>query len=339
MVTLYDLANTILQDLMTVYYDDDNAQFDDIIRFLNGESDKYNSIFNSYDSLKTINHNSVKRVIMLIIFSYAYLVNLYNVRIDLDSENSQKYLDYLESIDAKEIIDMFACHSPEIKTFYEDCSNYLTNTYIYRYCCWANAFAERKQDVILKLNPFALLEYQDIDLGDGFVETEVCIQLFDDLYNKAVEEAAADPELVDNDEEIFSRLVIDYFREAVDNHFNGNTFQINQFYSLIFSNIYENITLNSTQKRQRKKYKTLIKKMEEYSISDLISLFMESYQLAIDVIDIFIMYNNNLEKEELINRRIKFLKKGNQQKLAEINPFYERDNEVLKRHKKNSSNS
>ena len=35
MVTLYDLANTILQDLMTVYYDDDNAQFDDIIRFLN----------------------------------------------------------------------------------------------------------------------------------------------------------------------------------------------------------------------------------------------------------------------------------------------------------------
>lgn len=86
MVTLYDLANTILQDLMTVYYDDDNAQFDDIIRFLNGESDKYNSIFNSYDSLKTINHNSVKRVIMLIIFSYAYLVNLYNVRMNLDSK-------------------------------------------------------------------------------------------------------------------------------------------------------------------------------------------------------------------------------------------------------------
>ena len=54
---------------------------------------------------------------MLNIFSYAYLVNLYNVRIDLDSENSEKYLNILESLNSQEIIDMFSCFSPEIKIF------------------------------------------------------------------------------------------------------------------------------------------------------------------------------------------------------------------------------
>ena len=55
---------------------------------------------------------------MLNIFSYAYLVNLYNVRIDLDSENSEKYLNILESLNPQEIIDMFSCFSPEIKNFF-----------------------------------------------------------------------------------------------------------------------------------------------------------------------------------------------------------------------------
>lgn len=337
MVSLYDLSCLILKDIM-IAYDVSNEQLDDVISFLNDKNDKFNEILKSYDILKEEDYHVIKRVIMLTIISYAYLVNLYNVRIDIDAENSQKYVDYLESLSAKEIVDMFACHSPEIKTFYGDSANYVNNSYIYRYCCWANALSEGKEFMVLKLNPFTLLECQDINLGDGFVETEVCIQLFDDLYCKALEMALMDSEAAVTESLEFSKIIVDYFREGVDNHFNGDVSQINCFYSLIFSNIYENIIINSNTKKQRRKFKTLIQKIEECSTADLMTLFMDSYQFAIEIIDSFITFNDNLEKDDLIKRRLEFMKKGNSQKLAEINPFYARDVEVLKKIKKKSSN-
>ena len=68
------------------------------------------------------------------------------------------------------------------------------------------------------------------------------------------------------------------------------------------------------------------------------TLFMDNYQFAIEIIDSFITFNDNLEKDDLIKRRLEFMKKGDSQKLAEINPFYARDVEVLKKIKKKSSN-
>lgn len=338
MVTIYDLANLVLSDIMNIYYES-GQDFDNVIKYLNGDSTQFDNIFDSYGELSQINRDSVKKVIMLNIFSYAYLVNLYNFSIDLDSDSCEKYLSVLESLNPQEIFDMFASFSPEVKIFYEDASEYLTNTYIFRYCCWENLFREGHKKTLFKINPFAILEYKDTKLEDGFIETEVYIQLFDDLYNKAVEQASIDPELLDEDDaDRFDQLVIEHFLSIVDKHFNSDSTQIEYFFSTIFSNIYENITLNvKTNKKQRKKYSSLIAKFEEYSINDLIIMFMENYSFAIDVIDIFLTYNSYLEKGELINRRISFLKKGNAEKLAELNPFYNNDIKVLERHKEKGS--
>lgn len=340
MVTIYDLANSALQDILNVFNSSDDTTFNDIVDFLNGRNNKFSGILESYALTTSCDQNMLKKVIMLNLFSYAYLVNLYNVQIDLNSDNSLIYQEYLESLDPKEIINMFSCHSPEIKSFFEDCSSYLTSSYIYRYCCWANMFREGKKSVLFKINPFATLEYQDNQLDEGFVETEVYIQLFDDLHNKAIENSSKDPEVNDDTAtEEFDRILIDNFIQIIDEHFNGNFDEISNFYSVIFSNIFENITLNiKANKKQRKKFASLIEKFEEYSLSDLITLFAENYQFAIDIIDLFLMYNTSLEKQELINRRLEFLRKGNREKLAELNPYYESDNQVLKRLKEKSSN-
>ena len=95
MVSLYDLSCLILKDIM-IAYDVSSEQLDDVISFLNDKNDKFNEILKSYDILKEEDYHVIKRVIMLTIISYAYLVNLYNVRIDIDAENSKKYVDYLE---------------------------------------------------------------------------------------------------------------------------------------------------------------------------------------------------------------------------------------------------
>ena len=338
MVTIYDLANLVLNDILTIYCNS-NDDFSEVIKYLNGTSTKFDNIFDSYGAFSKEDKDTIKKVIMLNIFSYAYLVNLYNIRIDLDSENSEKYLNILESLNPQEIIDMFSCFSPEIKIFFEDASGYLSNTYIFKYCCWQNLFAEGKKYLLFKMNPFAMLEQNDLDLGDGFVETEVNIQTFDDLYEKALENAALDPELgEENDPDEFDALVIEHFIELINNHFSFDKEKIEAFFATIFSNIYENITLNiKINKKQRKKYSSLISKFEEYSIDDLIKLFENNYGFAIDVIDIFLTYNSYLEKGELINRRIDFLKRGNIKMLASLNPFYEEDKIVLKRHKEKGS--
>lgn len=338
MVTIYEVANLVLNDIMNIYCKGNN-DFSEVIKYLNGNSNRFDKVFDSYGETVKNNKNTIRRVIMLNIFSYAYLVNLYKIKIDLDSDACEKYLSILESLDPSEIFDMFACFSPEVKIFYEDASEYLTNTYIFKYCCWQTLFVERKKATLFKINPFSIMEQNDLDLGDGFIETEANIQTFDNLYEKALEKASLDPELnEDDDPDKFDALVIEHLIELINEYFGNNEKQKEAFFATIFSNIYENITLNiKINKKQRKKYESLLTKFEEYTISDFINMFESNYSFAIDIIDIFITYNSYLEKGELISRRIEFLTKGNSQKLAELNPFYEQDNAVLKRQKEKGS--
>ena len=338
MVTVYDLAKLILNDILNIYSSSED-DFSEIIKYLNGNSTKYDNVFDSYGNYSNQDKSLVKKVIMLNIFSYAYLVNLYNVRIGLDSETSEKFLDVLNQLNYHEIIDMFDCFSPEIKAFFEDSSKYLTNTYIFKFCCWQNLLAQGKKSQLFKLNPFAFFEQDDISLGDGFVETEVNIQTFDNLYEKALEKASLDPELGEEDDlDNFDILLIEHFNELVHSHFKEDLPKIESFFASIFSNIYENVSLNiKINPKQRKKYKSLMTKFEEYSISDLINMFENSYSFAIDIIDIFFTYNSFLEKGELINRRLDFLKKGNTQMLEQLNPFYEEEKSILKRLKEKGS--
>ena len=334
MVSLYDVAECILKDIIIV----NNWHYEDIVEYLNCENNKFDNIFNTYSIAREIDYDVLKRIMMFNIFMYAYLVNLYNVKIGLDTSNSQNFVNYIEALNYKEIVALFACHSPEIKIIFEDCLCYISGSYIFRYCCWMNAYAQGRQSSILKLNPFALLEMQDADLGDGFVESEVYIQLFEDLYNKALEEAAVNAEYEEDDEE-FSKLLVHCLQNKIKDHFNDDIGKINDFCAFLLSSVYENITINlKNSKMLKKKYEAILSKYGEYELLELINLFMDSYHFAYDIINVFLTYNDGLEKEELINRRIIFMKKGNMKKLAEINPFYKNDVEVLKRHNKRSSN-
>ena len=342
MLNIYDLAYQILFDITNDFVVDDtrDTYFKVFLDFLTSDNTKLEKVFDRYKDWNNISRKSLKITMMLIVFSTSYLKNLYDVKRDVDYDDAIEEVEYLETLTVSDIIALFYEQDENIKRYLEDYLEYSSNSYIYRNACWQNLLMEQKAFQLLKINPVEILNYDDAYLGDGFKEMENVIQTLDDLYSKSLNEAYNDPEFA-TDEDIESVrqhddcLVMEKFYNNVWEHFAGNQAGIAEFYLLIFANVYEKTTISIPKKKSLKKKRArLLQLLEENSNEDLIAMFENNWQFAIEIIDTFISINDGLEKEELINRRLEFLKVGNIARLNEFNVYHQRDEIVLKRHKK-----
>ena len=118
--------------------------------------------------------------------------------------------------------------------------------------------------------------------------------------------------------------------------FQNNMSEIFQFYLMILGNVYENIAIASSNKAKRR-YKTLIKEMESLSPDELFNKFINEPNFALKIINLFLLYNNNLENGELITMHNKFIKLGKNNNLQKLNPYFARECQTLKRLKETSS--
>ena len=342
MLNIYDLAYQILFDITNDFVVDDtrDTYFKVFLDFLTNDNTKLEKVFDRYKDWNNISRKSLKITMMLIVFSTSYLKNLYDVKRDVDYDDAIEEVEYLETLTVSDIIALFYEQDENIKRYLEDYLEYSYNSYIYRNACWQNLLMQQKASQLLKINPVEILNYDDAYLGDGFKEMENVIQTLDDLYSKSLNEAYNDPEFA-TDEDIESVrqhddcLVMEKFYNNVWEHFAGNQAGIAEFYLLIFANVYEKTTISIPKKKSLKKKRArLLQLLEENSNEDLIAMFENNWQFAIEIIDTFISINDGLEKEELINRRLEFLKVGNIARLNEFNVYHQRDEIVLKRHKK-----
>lgn len=139
-----------------------------------------------------------------------------------------------------------------------------------------------------------ILETDTALLDKGFTQTELTIQLFYDLYDKALEESSEDTEYTEEeDENIFNKLIIKNFRRLISNHFKDNENEIANFYSMILGIVYENLILHTEKKKRYQKQRlNLIRKLEEYSPEDLICLLQTDDKFTSDIINLFISYND-----------------------------------------------
>lgn len=342
MLNIYDLAYQILFDITNDFVVDDtrDTYFKDFLDFLTSDNTKLEKVFDRYKDWNNISRKSLKITMMLIVFSTSYLKNLYDVKRDVDYDDAIEEVESLETLTVSDIIALFYEQDENIKRYLEDYLEYSSNSYIYRNACWQNLLMEQKASQLLKINPLEILNYDDAYLGDAFKEMENVIQILDDLYSKSLNEAYNDSEFA-TDEDIESVrqhddcLVMEKFYNNVWEHFAGNQAGIAEFYLLIFANVYEKTTITIPKKKSLKKKRArLLQLLEENSNEDLIAMFENNWQFAIEIIDTFISINDGLEKEELINRRLEFLKVGNITRLNEFNVYHQRDEIVLKRHKK-----
>ncbi len=307
--------------------------FPSLVEFLTTlDSDLDDLILKRTASLN-IDKNFFKAVMMLTFCSCAYLNSSYDVRREVNVEEAEMLRDYLECMAPQEIILLFFKNDFILEVLYESFYNYVNNTYIYRYCCWANIQNENKTKKLLNINPFVILETDTALLDKGFTQTELTIQLFYDLYDKALEESSEDTEYTEEeDENIFNKLIIKNFRRLISNHFKDNENEIANFYSMILGIVYENLILHTEKKKRYQKQRlNLIRKLEEYSPEDLICLLQTDDKFTSDIINLFISYNDFLEKSEFIARRRNFIKRGDSNKLKEFNPYFDEEVQLLKR--------
>ena len=100
-------------------------------------------------------------------------------------------------------------------------------------------------------------------------------------------------------------------------------------YATILSNVYENLTINI---KFYKHYQNVLDIFENNHGLDVISIFLNNKQFAERIIELFLMFNEDIDKEDLFNRRFKFLQSKNSNILEELNPYYDEEQQILKRY-------
>lgn len=335
-----DIAYEALLAVIDFSLDNKESVSDNLIKFVTDET-YLADIITEAQAVWKFDIRQVKVVSMLMLFEFAYLLNLYDAKRQVNEDLSLEMLEKLEGLNSSDIVSLFSEDSDLIVSTLEDAAAYLDNTYVFRYCCWANLVAEHKQEILFRINPFAILEEEDCVLGDGFKEMEATIQLFNNFYDRALEKQTIKYNLEEADGELSNNesLVSDFWK-IVAEYFQENTAAIYEFYSLVFANVYEYmVTYKPTSKKEIFQVKSICEELEKTPLSTLISRFLNDYEFALKIIDSFLSINDLLEKDVLVNRRQEFIESGKDpQKLKKFNPYYQHDEQVLKRLKNNSSN-
>lgn len=319
---IYDIAYEVSLVLYNAYL---SLGYEEVVDFfLSSDS----QLEGALDPFGDINRDYIKKVMILIMFSNAYLINLYDIKRDVEPEYSKSIVDGLESLTSKEVLMHFFDSPMDFANIFNDSYEYLYNTYIFKYFCWDNLIKSGKKEILYRINPFAVFEVEDNDLGDGFIQTERTIQLLDDLYVKALVS-------VDNNatDEEHSMRVINQFKKLLLEYFANNEKGLYDFCTVLLGNVYENLYVAGLPKESS----ALILVLESSSVPSLVEKFLQNDFFAKTILDQFFNYNDFLEKGDLIKNRQEFIECGNKDLLAKFNPYYNYDEQVLKRQTNNDS--
>ena len=266
---------------------------------------------------------------MLIIFSDAYKMLLRNKYCNIDTDLAEELLDQVERLSAPEIIKVFFSEDSQfVREIFSNYFDYSERNYIFRNSCWELIQKKGRASMLFKINPFEIYNFENLITTEGFIHSEKVIQIFIDLYDRTsiiVDESFAD----DFSENIDNYLTSNTFKSLAEEFFAGDITQISNFYATILSNAYENLTINI---KFYKHYQKVLDIFENNHGLDVISIFLNNKQFAERIIELFLMFNEDIDKEDLFNRRFKFLQSKNSNILEELNPYYDEEQQILKRY-------
>lgn len=338
MVNVYDYSYQLLYDASIECCNKlVGFEYQKLIAFLTTDNTEIEKVFKEFETIP-INHKYLKKIMMLTIVSCAYLVCEYKLSLEIDEEEMREALKIIENLNYKEIISMYEQNNSYLKKIYDHYTEYANGTYIYRFNCWQNLFREDKIKTILRLNPFVTLDFDDIFMEKIFPETESTIELLYIFYNQALYKAEIDPEYNEEDHDYFNILVMEHFFDLTSDYFNNDISQIDSFYSMIIGIVYENIAIIKEEKYKRK-FSLLLNELENTPLKDLIAKFYNNHEFALQIIDLFIEFNDFLEVGNLVDRRINFLKLNKNSKLKKFNPHFDEEEQTLIRMKEKSASN
>lgn len=344
-ITLYDICYGVLYEVVNNIFALNNNEEKAVLElynFLTTDGSQFESIFDDityfkFDEDKTI----YKKIMMLIVVSSAYYLSLYQYDHNISQDVNMSIIEDLEELSSKDIIRMFynLDDNPKIADYMINYCDFVSKNYIFRNGCLETVLKNEKLNELLKINPFELMNFiYYIDL-ERFLTSEKYIQEFIDLYDSALS-FTKDDDTIDEDtdisevekNEIFNEHLIQNFKDKVSEYFVYDENKINEFYSYIFSNIYETlIVLINNDKDDSKRRQKLLEIFEECNcqFEELYLLFNTDDDVAFMLIDFFIDTNDDIYEEDLVDRRDDYIKVGNSETLRDLNPYYDEENVVF----------
>ena len=128
MLNVYDYAYQLLYDA-TIECCNKSARFEfsELINFLITDNTKTERVFENYSEI-SINRHYLKKIMMLIITSCAYLVCEYKTALEINDDEVTEVLTMLENLKPQEIITLFHQKDSDLNKIYEYYQEYLAET-------------------------------------------------------------------------------------------------------------------------------------------------------------------------------------------------------------------
>lgn len=292
-----------------------------IMDFLTNENSKYDKMFETfYESVFSL--SSIKLCLMRTMVSRSYMLNYYDLKKGINEENAESMLDAIDNLDAQEIWQGFIKHEEIYELIIDDFLEFINRPFIFQNVAMQMVY-EEKRATILKLNLMEIFSLPFFLPSDKYLQSELVIQDFFDLYNIAVGKS-------NGDEDAF---VEQYFQE-LETYLNDNERRRLEFVSYLISNVYEALAIEYHQSDSAfKEYFKLVSVFENNSLDTLVSRFYEDEEFALNIIDLFFMINSSLNEYELYDKRNTFKDTGDELILKRLNPYYEEEEVIYKKWK------
>lgn len=334
----YDTFVIFTENLNLLHIGNKDLIVKDILDFLTNKNDKYDEEYMKIVTSEFKNIESIKRVIMLIIASKSYMFNYYDYWHEINIEQSKNMLEEIESMSMQQIIRAFYKRDELVECLLEDFFSYINRPYIFQNKCKSLIIANGKKDIILKINPFEALDLYDCIDDDKYTNSEICIQLFMDFYDKSLLYSFNDDYGEADQYSCSEEFLVETFISKLRNYFNDEKkFVI--FIRYIISNVYETIiTELNCDNHDYKKYLDIVYSVENCKIDEILSRFLSDYKFALNIIDAFLEGNDYLVEGDLLGKREMFKKSGNISLLRKLNPFYLEEEIIYKKIKETSEN-
>ena len=337
--SLWLLSNMIDSDLDSVAYSRE------ILKFLTNENSKYDNLLSEITYVDLAQNKLLyKKLMMLIITSGSYYFALYNLDNKIEEEYYERYINYLESKDYKDIIEEFLnCESEELDIFdyINEYAEFSNNGDLFFNKCKELVLKYNKLDKITKINPFEIVNFINYVDPKSILITSKLIQDFIDIYRSSDYITKID----EKGNSLYYKDRFEYLRATIDKQMfykYGDKEKVKRVYSYIFANVYENMTLyyDIDKRYMQNKYNLLAKEFESDNINfdTLFKKYVQDRQFFAEVINFFLTYNDNLYFNELSERRNEFEQKGNVKILKKLNPFYEIESIYFKKVKNSIKN-
>ena len=345
--TIYDECYDMLDRLLFEINENKGNKIEviteELINFLTTDDNDYEEIFQTIDFKDYLsNKQKYKKIMMLIVISKAYYIAIYSLKNDIDSEYYENIIDDLEQLDTNSIINLFFNKHDNSKLidYVDDFCDYFEKNYIYRNNSMEEIIRQDKLSILLKINPFEIFNFINYKNPKELLKTEKIIQSFIDIYDSALSYTFIDEHGESSFYDSNDDFLIEVFKEKISDKY-GNKKALKEFYSYIFSNVYEGIVVfYSIDCLLMKKYECLVKEFinSEISFEKVYQKIMDDNVFFLNLIDFFLEINDGIYDGELMVKRTEFKEKGNIKLLKELNPYYEEEELSFQKIKKRYSN-